>query len=292
MQAVRARLAALREMSAHSHGSTIAHETAEPGPAHQSSHNTWQWADWGHGPGAETPLRSVGRRPAGPGDAFQGQSLTEVLSSGRSRAPETSPHDQDAVQDSGEVGPPGGRASMRARRHGQTDSAMADALDSFGGMSLGELMPSRRVAGRDRLSGVSSTRSQHRRGAQRMTAANSPQQQYRGGSTQDAGDAWLISAGQNSRSTDSVEDVPSGPSTQHGLAALALLHKFAHAQPSDGSSQGDTEDVQECSICLDAFKNKQILRRYRTCGHTFHERCIRVWLERGDGRCPYCRGDP
>lgn len=296
MQAVRARLAALRgQLSAQAHGNATAHQTAGAGPTHQSDYNTCQWEDWGPASDAATPPRSVGRRPVGPGDAFQGQSLNEVLSSGRSRAPEPSTKQQDAERGSGEAGPSEDRT--RARRHGQNDSAMEAALDSFGGMSLGELMPARRVQGRDRPSVVSGSRLQQRRAAQRtgsVTAADLQPQPYRGGASQEpGGDAWLISAGQNGRSTDFVEDAASGASPHHGLGALTLLHRFTHtAGECDGSAQVDTDDVQECSICLDVFAHRQVLRKYRPCGHTFHERCIVEWLARGVPRCPYCRGHP
>lgn len=292
MAAVRARLAALAaERNGLSHGNTLAGTSAtDVSHSNQSCCNNWQAGDWGNGTGPATPPRSVGRRPVGPGDAFQGQSLSEVLKSTPTLSPKPN-HTPQLNAATDDVLPNEDSTPMRARRHAQNDSALASALDSFGGLSLAELMPARQ-GGRIRpaagLSGrLQSQRSRPRVGS--MTAADLQPQPY-WGSHDSGGEAWMISAGQNGATTALTEDVGPSFSQQHRLGALALLERITAG--ACGQPRANLEDAQECSICLDIFKPEQGLRRYKTCGHSFHERCIVEWLARGDGRCPYCRGNP
>ena len=45
-------------------------------------------------------------------------------------------------------------------------------------------------------------------------------------------------------------------------------------------------------LCEKKFKNGDVLRTISPCGHTFHEKCIRIWLYRGENQfCPNCRGN-
>lgn len=44
-------------------------------------------------------------------------------------------------------------------------------------------------------------------------------------------------------------------------------------------------EKKECSICLNSiFRNDMVTK----CGHVFHERCIKKWLE-NHTTCPLCR---
>lgn len=92
--------------------------------------------------------RAQGRRPRGPGDAFQGMSLDQVLRSRRARE-EPVQEDNGAAeggdaaveweQDGGASG--GERGAARGRR---AEAAAAQGLaDAFGGLSLGQLLPPR-----------------------------------------------------------------------------------------------------------------------------------------------------
>jgi hypothetical protein len=45
------------------------------------------------------------------------------------------------------------------------------------------------------------------------------------------------------------------------------------------NNKNDSENnKEECTICLEEFKNKQILRKLK-CGHMFHIKCIDKWLK-------------
>ena len=48
----------------------------------------------------------------------------------------------------------------------------------------------------------------------------------------------------------------------------------------------DYEPEEICSICLDNFGNKKIIKL--SCSHNFHENCIYHWFH-FDIRCPLCR---
>ena len=48
---------------------------------------------------------------------------------------------------------------------------------------------------------------------------------------------------------------------------------------------------QTCAICLENVKGK---KHYAFCSeskHKFHEKCINQWIDRGNTRCPTCRGE-
>lgn len=50
---------------------------------------------------------------------------------------------------------------------------------------------------------------------------------------------------------------------------------------------------ENCSICLDPLKNKK-KQVFLNCGHVFHEKCVREWVEKQFnekkyGDCPNCR---
>jgi hypothetical protein len=90
-------------------------------------------------------------------------------------------------------------------------------------------------------------------------------------------------------------DLLQGPT---GRVLLWLLEQFTYSKAAyekhaarhrGGCAEGD---LHECSVCLEAFRQKQVLRRYLGCGHCYHEKCIDAWLARGDARCPLCRWDP
>lgn len=46
---------------------------------------------------------------------------------------------------------------------------------------------------------------------------------------------------------------------------------------------------QDCSVCLESFQENDPLITL-SCKHTFHENCIRVWLQDNEhNNCPICR---
>jgi len=45
-----------------------------------------------------------------------------------------------------------------------------------------------------------------------------------------------------------------------------------------------------CSICLEEFKNKDKIRKLNNCHHTFHKSCIDIWLK-NKFQCPTCKNN-
>ena len=43
-----------------------------------------------------------------------------------------------------------------------------------------------------------------------------------------------------------------------------------------------------CSICLDEFKNEDILKKLN-CNHIFHKDCLEPWINNNNLNCPLCR---
>ena len=49
-------------------------------------------------------------------------------------------------------------------------------------------------------------------------------------------------------------------------------------------------DTCECSICMsDDDNNLSSNKGKLSCGHTFHEHCIKQWFLKSKNTCPYCR---
>ncbi|GMY35475.1 RING-H2 finger protein ATL56-like [Fagus crenata] len=46
--------------------------------------------------------------------------------------------------------------------------------------------------------------------------------------------------------------------------------------------------LDDCVVCLDAFRDAQWCRKLSACGHVFHMRCIDSWLIKV-AACPICR---
>merc|ERR1712187_22241 len=49
-----------------------------------------------------------------------------------------------------------------------------------------------------------------------------------------------------------------------------------------------TPDDEVCSICVDTFAAGDCVRSLSSCGHTFHQSCIDLWLLR-QADCPLCK---
>ncbi|KAF6151018.1 hypothetical protein GIB67_016496 [Kingdonia uniflora] len=51
------------------------------------------------------------------------------------------------------------------------------------------------------------------------------------------------------------------------------------------------KEVLECTVCLNHFKDGEIVRLLPKCYHGFHRDCIDAWLE-SHNTCPVCRDKP
>lgn len=71
---------------------------------------------------------------------------------------------------------------------------------------------------------------------------------------------------------------------------LGLSAKEINALPACSSEMCEVCEEAECSICLCPIQKGETLRRLPTCGHSFHQGCIDLWLLR-QNKCPLCKGD-
>lgn len=51
----------------------------------------------------------------------------------------------------------------------------------------------------------------------------------------------------------------------------------------------DTFISKDCSICLEKFKDEDVVKRFSCGKHIFHKNCLRAWVNDGHSICPVCR---
>ncbi|KAG4944239.1 hypothetical protein JHK85_048885 [Glycine max] len=49
---------------------------------------------------------------------------------------------------------------------------------------------------------------------------------------------------------------------------------------------GTTGSKHDCPICIEEFKNGELIQPFGVCVHEFHSSCINSWLLRGKTTCP------
>lgn len=64
---------------------------------------------------------------------------------------------------------------------------------------------------------------------------------------------------------------------------VETLPEFTYAPDADGSGGG-----HECSVCLGAVREGEVVRRLPACKHVYHVECIDRWLA-AHRTCPLCR---
>ncbi|KAF7836376.1 RING-H2 finger protein ATL57-like [Senna tora] len=67
--------------------------------------------------------------------------------------------------------------------------------------------------------------------------------------------------------------------------ALPPLKSFS----SDDNNETTLSSSAQCVVCLEEFKNGEMIQPFPSCGHEFHVSCIRSWLNGGNITCPICR---
>ena len=53
-------------------------------------------------------------------------------------------------------------------------------------------------------------------------------------------------------------------------------------------NSNDELPENNCSICLEEFKNEDILKKLN-CTHIFHKDCLGIWINNNNKTCPLCR---
>lgn len=52
--------------------------------------------------------------------------------------------------------------------------------------------------------------------------------------------------------------------------------------PASSNSSGINYEHYCYPLCEKKFKNGEVTRQILPCGHAFHEKCIKIWLHRGE----------
>ncbi|KAF9676537.1 hypothetical protein SADUNF_Sadunf08G0012300 [Salix dunnii] len=75
-------------------------------------------------------------------------------------------------------------------------------------------------------------------------------------------------------------------------ATLNNCPKILYSEAKEKLEKG-TDDVVAtcCTICLQDYKDSDLLRLLPECGHFFHAQCIDLWLKLHP-TCPICRNSP
>lgn len=76
-------------------------------------------------------------------------------------------------------------------------------------------------------------------------------------------------------------------STKPRNGQFCYRHKKREGVFSFKTKLEDDLDYDDCSICMEPFKNKKKINE-TICKHTFHEECINQWLK-VNNNCPLCR---
>ncbi|XP_062219192.1 putative RING-H2 finger protein ATL69 [Phragmites australis] len=76
---------------------------------------------------------------------------------------------------------------------------------------------------------------------------------------------------------------------EHGISGLepSVVTSFPTFKLGDGPQRPPLQESQ-CTVCLEEYEAKDVVRVLPACGHTFHVLCIDAWL-RQHPTCPVCR---
>ncbi|KAF8693290.1 hypothetical protein HU200_038674 [Digitaria exilis] len=81
------------------------------------------------------------------------------------------------------------------------------------------------------------------------------------------------------------------PPVERGIQGLepSVVTTFPTVKLGDGGGGQQRPEVQEeCTVCLEEYEPKDVVRVLPACGHAFHAPCIDTWL-RQHPTCPVCR---
>ena len=70
----------------------------------------------------------------------------------------------------------------------------------------------------------------------------------------------------------------------------SIIEPFIPISPTrESETSGRFVSSSCCSICLDEFRQGEVLRLLPRCQHAFHTECILPWLTERQGCCPMCK---
>ncbi|KAL3523689.1 hypothetical protein ACH5RR_016523 [Cinchona calisaya] len=92
---------------------------------------------------------------------------------------------------------------------------------------------------------------------------------------------------------DELASMPRGLDEATLLGYPKLLYSQAKNNQDDegGCNNNTNNNASGCSICLQEYKDTDMLRLLPECGHFFHLKCLDPWLKMHP-TCPICRNSP
>ncbi|KAF3328552.1 E3 ubiquitin-protein ligase ATL41 [Carex littledalei] len=73
----------------------------------------------------------------------------------------------------------------------------------------------------------------------------------------------------------------------HGLSKIAIS-SLPTVKYNKNRANGAASDAEVCSVCLESFREGEMVRELTRCRHLFHTDCIDMWLY-SHITCPLCR---
>ncbi|CAB4312876.1 unnamed protein product [Prunus armeniaca] len=92
------------------------------------------------------------------------------------------------------------------------------------------------------------------------------------------------------RPNDNVVDLEA--QTDPPQTSMVFTYRIKNSNNNNSSNLNtDDEDLHQCSICLEEFKDGEECRLLAKCKHPFHKQCVDKWLTNKESKppCPLCR---
>ncbi|XLR41887.1 hypothetical protein S83_026547 [Arachis hypogaea] len=90
--------------------------------------------------------------------------------------------------------------------------------------------------------------------------------------------------------TQELTELP--PNVWRTLGPLPPVKSYIKEKDKEEeANRSAAQKVNYCSVCIEEFKNGELIQPFGVCVHEFHSTCINSWLQRGKTNCPICRTD-
>ncbi|KAK7264175.1 hypothetical protein RJT34_31780 [Clitoria ternatea] len=90
-----------------------------------------------------------------------------------------------------------------------------------------------------------------------------------------------------------IGERPRQHSPEVSFAPRAHIARLAMRLPPVKSFREDKttcdESQRDCPICMEEFKDGELIQPFGVCAHEFHSSCVNSWLLGGKTTCPVCR---
>ena len=97
--------------------------------------------------------------------------------------------------------------------------------------------------------------------------------------------------GQNPFTLQLTIDINNVPTKFEGIVVTRIEIPDEQHRIITKEEEDDNKDNEgfECGICIERFKETEIVTTLKDCNHQFHKQCVSQWI-RDKGLCPFCRG--